>query len=142
SYIAYNGAFAIHRGQEILEEVMDVDTVKKFIQIAKEQQHELVMYTDHKNYFTTLDSEIVQTFIDTFHIHNNGLLSEEYYDQVLGMTVITTQENADTNYQFEDIHLSQVNVRRVDKCFDVIRDHVNKGVAVKTFLEKVNYPIE
>src|SRR5690606_36791213 len=42
SFIAYNGAYAIHRGDEILKESMDVDTVKEFVQIANQQNHDLV----------------------------------------------------------------------------------------------------
>jgi Cof subfamily protein (haloacid dehalogenase superfamily) len=143
SFVAYNGAFAIHKGEEVFKETMRSSDVEKFLQIAKEQEHELVFYTDDKNSFTSLDSDLVKKFISTFHMKKNELYDQSVNADVLGITIITSQEDSDTYYQdFEGIHYARVNVASLGHCFDVIRDRVNKGVAVKAVLDRLGYPIE
>ena len=45
SFIGYNGAFAIHKGEEIFNSPMNPKTVESYLEIAKNNGHELVLYT-------------------------------------------------------------------------------------------------
>lgn len=143
SFIAYNGAYAIHRGNEIYKSTMDPQFIDQFLQSVAYNEHDAVLLTNHNNLFTSLDSEIVKKFIKTIHLTQNELINPDDLEGVLGITLLTDKENAPLHYEdFAEVHFSQVNVQGVDRCYDVIRDNVNKGVAVKAFLEKINYPIE
>ncbi|MBD8068598.1 Cof-type HAD-IIB family hydrolase [Bacillus sp. PS06] len=138
SFIGYNGAYAIHQGQEVFNEPMPPKTVERFLQTAKQHGHEIILYTSKENLLTSLEAPIVQEFIDKFHLKNNQPFTPEYMDKVLGMTVINVKENNYMIYEDQHIHLSQVNIEGFKHSFDVIRDTVNKGVAVQTILESLS----
>jgi Cof subfamily protein (haloacid dehalogenase superfamily) len=136
SLIGYNGAFGIYQGKDLFQEPMKKESVKQFIDIAKQNQHELVLYTKDENIFTDLDAECVKEFIVKFHLHKNAtyLPTKDY--EILGMTLINVESNDTALYNFEDqINLSQVNLEGMRHCYDVIRDRVNKGIAVQYILE-------
>jgi Cof subfamily protein (haloacid dehalogenase superfamily) len=143
SYIAYNGAYALYKGETIFNETMEKDDVNRFIQIAKHNQHDLVLYTNNKNYFLNLESERVKTFQKAFHLRRNDFYLPTVASEVLGITIITEEEDGDSPYHsIEEIHYSKVNVPGFTTCFDVIRDHVNKGVAVHAMLEQLAFKKE
>jgi Cof subfamily protein (haloacid dehalogenase superfamily) len=143
SFIAYNGAYAIYKDQEIVKETMNKTDIERFLQIASEENHDLVFYTNNANAFTSTNSELVQTFINTFHLKQNVIYNHSINNNVLGITVITPEENAEIHYgDFEEIHYTSVNVLGLTSCFDVIRDRVNKGMAVKSLMVELGLPLE
>jgi Cof subfamily protein (haloacid dehalogenase superfamily) len=144
SFIGYNGAYAIHKGKDIFKTPMNASTVEKYVDIARKNGHELVLYTHEKNYFSDLESSFVKKFIHAFHIQKNTSYSTDILQQILGITLINLSENEPALYEKEDpsIHLSQVNVDGLRHCYDVIRDNVNKGIAVQHILELLDIPRE
>src|SRR5690625_1483606 len=88
SLIGYNGAYAIYQNKTIINEPMHSDTVKQFLDIAKEQNHEMVLYSNGKNYFTSLDSAVSQKFMDTFQLKHNELFTEDVIEDILGATIM------------------------------------------------------
>lgn len=144
SFIGYNGAYAIHKGEDIFKAPMKASTVERFVDIAKTNGHELVLYTHEQNIFSDLEGSIVKKFIDTFHLHKNESYSLDVIHHILGITLINLSENEPALYEKEDhsIHLSQVNVDGLRHCYDVIRDSVNKGIAVQHILELLDIPRE
>ncbi|MBU8909384.1 HAD-IIB family hydrolase, partial [Desertibacillus haloalkaliphilus] len=42
SFIGYNGAYAVHKGSDILLEKMDSNTIQFFLELAKEKGHEAI----------------------------------------------------------------------------------------------------
>jgi Cof subfamily protein (haloacid dehalogenase superfamily) len=143
SFIAYNGAYAMYKGEEVVKETMQAEDIEKFLSISQENNHDIVFYTNNSNNFTSTDSEMVKSFIDTFHLRQNAHYNPSINNDVLGLTVITDEENADNHYtDFEGIHYTSVNVRGLINCFDVIRDRVNKGMAVKKMLDILSLPVE
>jgi Cof subfamily protein (haloacid dehalogenase superfamily) len=138
SYIGYNGALGIYEEETIFAEPMHANDVKYILDVAKKHNHKLVLYTNTKNYLTDLDSDLVKTFLQQFHLRQNEIFSEEVIEDILGMTIITTGNNGEEHYEFNDgIHLSQVNVEGMQHCYDVIRDKVNKGVGIQFLLKKL-----
>jgi Cof subfamily protein (haloacid dehalogenase superfamily) len=138
SYIGYNGALGIYEGETIFAERMQAEDVKYILDIAKENKHEVVLYSDSKNYLTNLDSDIVKTFLRQFHLRQNDIFTNDVIEDILGMTIITTGTNGESLYQFNDsIHLSQVNIDGMQHCYDVIRDQVNKGIGIQFLLNKL-----
>lgn len=138
SFIGYNGALAIYDGETIFAEPMERKDVQYILDVARENGHEVVLYTASKNYLTVLDSELMLKFLKQFHLRKNELLTDEVMDDILGMTIITTGNLGHEHYKFNDsIHLSQVNIEGMQHCYDVIRDKVNKGVGVKFLLERL-----
>src|SRR5690625_4679874 len=136
SLIGYNGAFAIYQDKTIVDEPMDSDTVKEFLEIAKGNGHEMVLYTSEKNYFTSLDKPVVKKFIETFQLKHNEPFRNEVSGEILGATIMNVNEDQAALYQLEaNIHLSQVNIAGVEKSYDVIRKNVNKGTAIKKLRE-------
>ncbi|PLR95193.1 HAD family hydrolase [Bacillus sp. T33-2] len=143
SFIGYNGALAIYKGKTIYNEPMGRDSVQYILDVAKESNHEVVLYTSQKNYVTTMDSPAVKEFFAKFHLRKNDLFTQSVIDDILGITVITTGKDGHSVYQMkEGIHFSQVNIEGMQHCFDVIRDNVNKGVGVKFLLERLGIPRE
>ncbi|WP_102262915.1 HAD family hydrolase [Mesobacillus jeotgali] len=138
SFIGYNGALGIYEDETIFAEPMPVKDVKYILNVAKKHNHKLVLYTNKKNYLTDLDSDLVKTFLQQFHLRQNDIFSEDVIEGILGMTIITTGNNGEAHYEFADgIHLSQVNVEGMHHCYDVIRDKVNKGVGIQFLLTKL-----
>jgi Cof subfamily protein (haloacid dehalogenase superfamily) len=144
SFIGYNGAYAIHQGKDIFKSPMSANSVENFVDIAKNNGHELVLYTHEKNIFSDLESSVVQEFIQAFHLHKNDQYSLDVINQILGITLINLSENEPALYEKNEhnIHLSQVNVDGLRHCFDVIRDNVNKGIAIQHILELLQIPRE
>lgn len=142
SYIGYNGAYAIHEGKDIFKSPMTEKTVRNFVTIAKNNKHEIVLYTHEKNIFSDLNSSVVKEFIQAFHTKKNEPYSEEALHQILGITLMNLSENEPALYEQKEpgIHLSQVNVDGLRHSYDVIRDTVNKGIAVQHILELLNIP--
>lgn len=139
SYIGYNGACAIHKGEDLFVEPMDAKMIEFFLSIVREKEHEAVLYTDEKNVFTSLESQLTEKFIEKFHLTQNVNLNSEYIDHVLGVTLLNLSTNDPELYEeYGNIHLSPVNVEGYrDHAFDVIRDKVNKGFAVERILDEL-----
>ncbi|MBS4205672.1 HAD family hydrolase [Lederbergia citrea] len=143
SFIGYNGALAVYQERTIVNEPMNEDTVKQFVEIAKENGHEMVLYTSEKNYFTALEKPVVKDFIDKFQMKQNEQFTLDIANQILGATLINLKEEDPSLYQVDDsYHFSQVNVEGLLHCYDVIRDNVNKGRAIKTILDLMDIPKE
>src|SRR5690625_3339533 len=77
SSIGYNGGYAIYQNTVVVNEPIDRDMIKQYTMINKSYPHEIVFYTKEKNYFTTLDSSIVTSFIDLFQLKYNELFTEK-----------------------------------------------------------------
>src|SRR5690606_4157865 len=115
------------------------EIVLDFVAIAKKHGHEIVLYTSEKNYFTSMDSSHVDLFIDKFQTKYNELFTTDVADQILGATLINLQPEEVELYEIDSsYHFSQVNVDGLRHCYDVIRDTVNKGEAVKKILHVMN----
>ena len=139
SFIAYNGAFAIYNNQTIVDEPIDALQVQQFIEIARENNHEMVLYANGKNYYTSLDHPLVTNFIETFQLRHNVLYTNEVSDQILGVTLMNISPSQKVLYECDkNIHLSQVNVEGNKHAYDIIRNNVNKGEAVKKLLQRLN----
>jgi Cof subfamily protein (haloacid dehalogenase superfamily) len=135
SYIGYNGAYGIYKGKDLYQESINPSIVERFQKIAKEFGHELVMYTNDHNAFTSMETHSVEEFIKKFHLNQNKVYSTSDLNNVLGITVINVKENEHIPYENEGgIHLTQVNVEGMKHCFDVIRDKFNKGFGVNCVL--------
>ncbi|WP_079509132.1 Cof-type HAD-IIB family hydrolase [Mesobacillus jeotgali] len=138
SFIGYNGALGIYEKETIFAEPMKPEDVSYILNVASANGHEVVCYTNSKNYLTNLESQSVKTFLKQFHLRQNALFTEDVIGNILGMTIITSGNKGDLLYQFKNgIHLSQVNIEGMRHCFDVIRNHVNKGIGVEFLLKKL-----
>ncbi|QTM98964.1 Cof-type HAD-IIB family hydrolase [Sediminibacillus dalangtanensis] len=143
SFIGYNGAFAIYRDEVIVDEPLKADTVRKFTETASRHGHEMVLYTSEKNYYTSMEADVVKQFIDVFELKKNAIFGPEVIDEILGVTLMKLSKTDTTLYKVEDdIDFSQVNVSGLDHCYDVIRDSVNKGKAVAKLLDRLQIPKE
>ncbi len=139
SFIGYNGALALYKGERIFAEPMPVKTVEYFLEVAAKNKHEFVLYSSTTNFFSSLDSPRVQAFIETFDLQKNDVFTKENIVDILGITIITNSETDDALYSLEDgFHFSQVHVNGMRHCFDVIRDKVNKGVGIEFLLDRLN----
>lgn len=140
SLIGYNGAFAIYQ-KTIIDEPMDSDTVKQFLDIAGSNGHEMVLYTSDKNYFTSMDKPIVKKFIETFQLKHNEQFQDEVSGKILGATIMNVNTDEAELYQLEaNLQLAQVNIAGVENSYDVIRKNVNKGTAIKQLQEQLDIP--
>lgn len=143
SFIGYNGAHAVYQNETFINEPMDPNMVKSFQQTASEHGQEIVFYTNEKNYFTAFDTPEVQKFMETFQLHHNDYFTRDVADQVLSATIINLKPKDVEHYEFDaDIQLSPVNIPGVGYCYDIIRQTVNKGEAIKHVMERLNIPKE
>jgi len=138
SFIGYNGAYAIYKGEDIFQEPMDPSMVKGFMKIASEHNHEVVLYTNQKNLYTNMDAPGMHEFMEMFHLYKNDSYSPSFNNDVLGMTLVNLKKNDIALYEKEgSIHLSQVNVDGMRHCYDVIRDKVNKGYGIQMVFNRL-----
>jgi hypothetical protein len=138
SFVGYNGAYAVYENETIINEPMDPFVMKEFLNIAAENGHELVCYTNQRNYFTSLSDPDVKKFIRAFNLVKNDTLTDDVIDSILGATIMNLKESEEALYEFKsDIHLSPVNVYGMDNNFDIIRKNVNKGIAVESILTQM-----
>jgi Cof subfamily protein (haloacid dehalogenase superfamily) len=135
SFIGYNGAYGMYKGQDLYKEPLNPLMVDRFLGIAKEYNHEIVLYTSNDNAFSSLSHPVVKKFIKTFHFNKNKLFSIADKNNILGITVINVKESEHLHYFENGIHLTQVNVEGLTNCFDVIRDKFNKGYGVNCVLK-------
>ncbi|MBY7144188.1 HAD family phosphatase [Virgibacillus sp. NKC19-3] len=139
SLIGYNGAYAVYQNEAIIHEPLDINLVHQFIQIANEHGSEIVLYTSNKNYFTSLDSSAVQQFNKVFQLTKNDVYTSNVADPIIGATVINVDTEEATLYKLEPyLRLSEVNIEGAPQSYDIIRENVNKGEAVKTILKRLN----
>ncbi|PLT35507.1 HAD family hydrolase [Bacillus sp. V5-8f] len=141
SFIGYNGAYAIYQGQDFFKKPMSRRSVEFFLVTARENGHELVLYSSSRNHFTTLEGPVVQRFMEQFHLKKNHRIVSGVLNDILGITIIGSSENDAELYKSEEgIYLSQVNVEGFRNCFDVIRTNVNKGTGVTALLNELDIP--
>lgn len=138
SYIGYNGALALHNNQEVVNEPISASTINAYLTIAKENGHDMVLYTSNKNTFTSLETPAVKQFINYFDLKENQLFTDAVSNIILGITVMNLSDREPHLYETDDIYLSQVNVEGLHHSYDVIRNSVNKGRAVKAVLDLLN----
>lgn len=143
SYIGYNGAQAMYKGQTVVYEPMDGDMIRQFMAIAKDNHHEIVLYTHEKNYYTSLDSPAVVRFMNAFLQTEGELYHEGIADEILSVTILGVDKGQQNLYRCKpDLHLAQVNVANVKDSYDVMQSNVNKGTAVKRLLGYLGIPKE
>lgn len=143
SYVGYNGAYAVYQNKTIIDEPMDRKLIEQFLQTAQESSHEMVLYTNGKNYFTSLHEPLVQDFINTFQLKQNALYTHEVSDQILGATVMNVSPSQEKLYEIAtNLRLSQVNIEGAGHSYDIIRTNVNKGEAVKHILQHLDFKKE
>jgi Cof subfamily protein (haloacid dehalogenase superfamily) len=143
SFIGYNGANAVYKGEEIFQEPLEPSLIKRYLTIAVEHNHDAVLYTNKNNVFTSLESPLTQKFIEVFHFRKNELYTPDIERDILGITMINLKAEDVPLYESESgIHLSQVNVEGLTHCYDVIRDRINKGFGIQTLLKYLDIPRE
>jgi len=144
SFIGQNGALAVYQGKTVVDEPLSREHVERFLEIAKENKHELILFTNEKNYLTSLDHPKVKGFLEAFQMKENHLFTEEVIEHILGLTVLNIEDSSQTSlYEFDEtIRLSQVNVEGNKHAYDMIRTNVNKGEAVKRLLHHLQIPKE
>ncbi|GAB3069006.1 HAD family hydrolase [Virgibacillus ainsalahensis] len=143
SYIGYNGAYALYQDETIVDEPMSKENVEQFLEIARENNHEMVLYTNGKNYFTSLDHPFVKRFNEIFQLKKNELFRNDVMDEIIGITLLNVEPSQAALYEIDlNIRLSVVNVDGIQAAQDIIRKNVNKGEAVTTVLKRLNIPKE
>ncbi|MEW9051015.1 MAG: HAD family hydrolase [Neobacillus sp.] len=136
SSIGYNGAFGLYKGVVLFNEPMKPETIRQFLKVAEQNQHEAVLYTKDQNLYTHMNNPLTKEFIEWFHLHHNEVYSPAFENEILGLTLINLEEKEVNLYKNEDgVHLSQVNVEGLYHCYDVIRDTVNKGIGIEHVLK-------
>lgn len=136
SFIAYNGAFALYQGNAIVNEPIPQTNMKQFIDIAAQHDHELIMYTRDKNYFTNLDWPFIRQFIDVFELKENAAFTPAIMDQVLGATILNVSPDELPLYDItSNFRFSPVHVNGTENSYDILRKNVNKGYSVEQILK-------
>lgn len=138
SLIGYNGGQAIHKGQILVQVTFPPSIVWEFIEIANQYGHDIVFYTDKKNYFTSFDNPTTKRFIELIQLKQNKLFHQDVADQILGGTLIGVPEEHVELYQVHPaFYLSQVNVPSLRNCYDIICTKNNKGQAVAQVIKQL-----
>lgn len=143
SYIGFNGAYAFHQNETIINETMEHKTLTQIVKLAEKHGHEMVLYTDGINYYTTPGGEITKQFQNHFNLQQNDFYNEKVANQVLSTTIMNVDPEQLATYKFDpDIYLAQVNIDGLEHCYDIMRKNVHKGSAVQAVLSELNIPAE
>ncbi|SHN35938.1 HAD family hydrolase [Gracilibacillus kekensis] len=140
SLIGYNGAYAKYKGKTLVDEPMSASVIDQYLGIAKANNHEMILYTDKLNLLTSVSNPIVQNFVDFFHLNSYQPYETRFRKDILGVTLMNVRPDEPILYDLEseNIYFSQVNVSGLEHCYDVIRENVNKGFAIKAILDRLN----
>ncbi|WP_318502687.1 HAD family hydrolase [Bacillus sp. T3] len=143
SFIAYNGSYAIYKGKEIFKKYMDDSILSHYLEIAEENQHDFILYSNSHNLSTNLNSQKSMDFYTKFALTKNKQFLPEHLSHILSATVLTNDQNEQALYpEYEGIFFSPVNVNGMQNCFDILMDDINKGVAVQSMLSYLDIPRE
>lgn len=143
SFIGYNGSYALHNDQPIVNEPLEDETILQFVSLAEKLDHEVVFYTNGQNYFTAPHAETTKKFKSVFELQHNGIFTEDIAGDVLGTTIMKVNPEERAQYEFNsEIYLAQGNVEGFEHSYDVIRKQVNKGSAVEAVLKELKIPAE
>lgn len=138
SFISFNGAYATMNGKELFKRPFDEQIVQQCLSTAKENGHEVGLYTDHQSEFTNLESAPVQNFVTALHMVKNATLDPENVPPALGVTIMGVKEDNLSPYEIDSaIRLSQVSVNGTNDSYDLIREDVNKGIGVAHVLKEL-----
>lgn len=139
SLIGYNGAYAIHNGDVLFNKPMGKTIVDKYIDITKEQDNEMVLYSSKDNLFTSLNSPHTKDFIDLFQLKKNNLFDPEIDYSIFSITLINMTHTDPKLFELDsNIALAPVHLKGVEQCYDIIQKSVNKGEAIKAVLDHLN----
>lgn len=140
SFVGYNGALGIYKDEVIVDKPMSPSIIDHYLHVATSNNNQMVLYTDSYNLFTNLDNKKVKEFIDYFGLVHCKAFQNSYRDQILGITIINAKKDDIKQYEMEheDIYFAPVNVQGMGHCYDVIRNQVNKGVAIQHLLSRLN----
>ncbi|MGP4041990.1 Cof-type HAD-IIB family hydrolase [Gracilibacillus sp. D59] len=144
SFIGYNGAYAIYNGKIVVDEPIADSMIDHFLDVAKQNEHEMILYTNELNLLTSETKPIVKSFIDYFALKDYQPYEDKYRNQILGITLMNVKPDETALYDLkgEYIYFSQVNVEGLENCYDMIRENVNKGQAIKKVLKQLDIPAE
>lgn len=138
SLIGYNGAYATHHGEVLVNEPMEAERVKDFLNLSKQLGNDIVLYMKGKNLYTSLDNPSTKYFIDFFQIKHNDKFDEKYIHDILSMTLLNMDSIKPHHFNIDpNIHLSPVHLKGLEHSYDVIRKNVNKGEAINVLLNKL-----
>nr|WP_084040890.1 Cof-type HAD-IIB family hydrolase [Gracilibacillus boraciitolerans] len=140
SFVGYNGAYALYQDKTVVNEPISASIIDHFLQIAKDNGHEMILYTDQFNLLTSTTNSTVKYFVDYFGFKDYQLYNNQFRDKILGITIMNVKPHEPVLYDLknEEIYFSQVNVKGLEHCYDVIRENVNKGQAIKEILERLD----
>src|SRR5690625_1608650 len=81
AFIGYNGTYAVYKNDVIVHHPFDSELIKKILEVAYNQNDELLLYTNQNNLFSYLKNVKTQNFIDIFYLINNCVYfsNMEYY---------------------------------------------------------------
>ncbi|WP_112180603.1 MULTISPECIES: HAD family hydrolase [Paraliobacillus] len=140
SFIGYNGAYAIYQDKEILNKPMKQETVEHFLRVCEANPHEMVLYTHNKSLMTSMEADVIKDFSSYFDLKDTSLYTSAYVDNILGITLMNLNEDDPGLYETDEpIFFSQVNVEGLMHSYDVIRESVNKGRAIKHVIELLGF---
>ncbi|GAB4073003.1 Cof-type HAD-IIB family hydrolase [Barrientosiimonas marina] len=139
SFIAYNGAFALHQGNVIVNEPIPQEQIKQFTNTAAKNGQELILYARDTNYMTDPKSPFIKQFADLFDMKSNALYTSDAADKILGATVLNAAPEDVPMYEIDaNFRLSPVHVNGAENSYDILRKNVNKGYAVEQTLKHLN----
>ncbi|WP_066187310.1 Cof-type HAD-IIB family hydrolase [Gracilibacillus timonensis] len=144
SFVGYNGALAIYEGFTVVDEPISPEVIDFYLQVAQENDDELVFYTSQLNLLTNDTKPYMKEFIDYFGLYNYKSYHKSFREEILGITIVNLRPEELHKYQLagHDIYFSKINVAAIQNGYDVIRESVNKGEAVKKVLAHLNLPSE
>lgn len=138
SFISFNGAYATMNGKELFKRPFKKELVEHYLRLAKENGHEIGLYTDHRSEYTDLNAPSVQNFTKALHMTENAQLNENKIPPALGVTLMgVNDENLEPYHIDPSVRLSQVSVYGTEDCYDLIRQDVNKGIGVEHVLKEL-----
>lgn len=143
AFIAFNGAYALMNEEVLFYKPFDRETIERYVNLTEAKGHDLVLYTDGFNCYTSLEAPRVRNFMEVLQMTKNRLIDVPALSDTLGATLLGVEADRAHEYNIDAaIHLSQVNVEGAKDCYDLIRKTVNKGVAVKAILNRLGIPKE
>ncbi len=139
SYVSFNGQYVVYKGKIISESPLPVDSMMRFVQLAKERNYPVVFLDDEKM-TSTINTEKVQVSMDSLYypmptISPNAFELKKMYQLLLYAGEQGEREFAEA---FPEFHF----IRWHEYSIDVINSGVSKAYGIEQFLTHTPYEAE
>lgn len=137
SYISFCGGYGVLKGEELFQKPFEEQTVDFLISNSQLFSHDLLLSNIEQNLASNLHSPLFYSYTNEFGMHYAPLDSKNPPKVILGGTLLLEKAEEIELYQFPKYFTYTKGNSNDIHAYEITLPSVNKGSAVKEFIEKL-----